>query len=208
LVHGRQHGGQPSSDVDLLAPSLRDHPLYRQVCDGLDEAVKRQEGDAAVGNKCRPRATALQKAGRLLDALREFHQAKVNWFHGDTLYGALLAMANIVDIYCALGMYLAGKKYALAMAAVARGSLDPSDREFIPMALFAAANQDHLAGAWISSADLASIASLAHVTYAPDAGNLDRHTYISDAMNYQAITALIAQQVRPDFEPAMWDILD
>jgi hypothetical protein len=81
-----------SAVVDLLAPALRDHPLYRQVCDGLDDAVRRQEGDAAVGDKCRQRATAMQKAGRPLDALREFHQAKVKWFHGDTLYGALHAM--------------------------------------------------------------------------------------------------------------------
>ncbi|VVJ19619.1 Uncharacterised protein [Amycolatopsis camponoti] len=197
-----------STVVDLLAPSLRDHPLYRQVCDGLDDAVKRQEGDAAVGDKCRQRATALKKAGRLLDALREFHQAKVNWFHGDTLYGALRAMANIVDIYCALGMYLAAKKYALAMAVFARGSQDPSDREFVPMALFAAANQDHLAGAWIASADLASIASLAHAAYAPDAANLDRHAYVSEAAAYQVNTALAARQVRPDFEPALWEILD
>jgi hypothetical protein len=197
-----------STVVDLLAPSLRDHPLYRQVCDGLDEAVKRQEGDAAVGDKCRQRATAFQKAGRLLDALREFHQAKVNWFHGDTLYGALRAMANIVDIYCALGMYLAAKKYALAMAAIARGSLDSSDREFVPMALFAASNQDHLVGAWVASADLASIASLAHAAYAPDAANLDRHAYVPEAAAYQVSTTLAARQVRPDFEPAIWDILD
>jgi hypothetical protein len=150
----------------------------------------------------------MQKAGRPLDALREFHQAKVNWFHGDTLYGALRAMANIVDIYCALGMYLAAKKYALAMAVLAKSSLDPSDREFFPMALFAAANQDHLAGAWIASADLASIASLAHVTYAPDAANLDRHAYVADAVHYQVITALIASQARPTFVPAIWEIVD
>lgn len=197
-----------SAVVDLLAPSLRDHPLYRQVCDGLDDAVKRQEGDAAVGDKCRQRATALQKAGRLLDALREFHQAKVNWFHGDTLYGTLRAMANIVDIYCALGMYLAAKKYALAMAAIARGSLDPSDREFVPIALFAAANQDHLGGAWIASADLASIASQAQLAWAPDAVNLDRHAYITDALKYQAITTVVARQTRPEFGPVIRDILD
>ena len=197
-----------SAVVDLLAPSLRDHQLYRQVCDGLDEAIKRQEGDVAAGDKCRQRATALQKAGRLLDALREFHQAKVNWFHGDTLFGTLRAIANIVDIYCGLGMYLAAKKYALAMAAIARGSLDPSDREFVPMALLSAANQDHLAGAWIASADLASIASLAHVAYAPDAANLDRHAYVSHALDYQVITALVARQTRPNFEPVIWDVLD
>lgn len=194
--------------VDLLAPSLRDHPLYRQVCDGFDDAVRRQEGHAAVGDKCRQRATALQKAGRLLDALREFHQAKVNWFHGDTLYGTLRAMANIVEIYSALGMYLAAKKYALAMAVIARGSLDPSDREFVPMALFAAANQDHLGGAWVASADLASIATLAHLAYAPDAANLDRHVHVPETVNYQVISVLIARQTRPNFEPVIWEILD
>ncbi|HVB46530.1 MAG TPA: hypothetical protein VNF47_27995 [Streptosporangiaceae bacterium] len=83
----------------------------------------------AAGDRCRQRTEALQKAGRLLDALREFHQAKINWFHGDTLYGTQRAMANIVDIHAELGMYLAAKKYALAVAALACGSADPSDRQ-------------------------------------------------------------------------------
>jgi hypothetical protein len=193
--------------VDVLAPILRDHPLYRQVCDGLDRAVARQEGDAAAADRCRQRAEALQKAGRLLDALREFHQAKINWFHGDTLDGTLRAMANIVDIYAALGMYLAAKKYALAMAALARGSADPSDRELIPMALFSAANMDQVAGAWISSAELATIAGQAHLNWAPDAGNLERHTYVTEAMKYQGFTVVIAEQTRPEFVPAIHDIL-
>lgn len=153
--------------IDLLAPTLRDHVLYRQICDGLDKAVARQEGDAAAGDRCRQRAQALREADRLLDSLREFHQAKINWFHGDTLFGALQAMSNIVDIYSALGMYLAAKKYALAIAALARGSADPSDREFIPIALFSAANMDHLAGAWIASANLATIAGRAHLQWRP-----------------------------------------
>lgn len=191
--------------VDLLAPTLRDHPLYRQVCDGLDRAVARQEGDAVAGDRCRQRAEALQHAGRLLDALREFHQAKVNWFHGDTLYGALRAMACIIDIYSALGLYLAAKKYALAMAALAR--TDPVDHELIPMALFSASNMDHLAGAWIASAELATIAGQAHLRWAPDAGNLERHAYVKEAMEYQASTAVIAEQVRPEFLPAIHDIL-
>lgn len=196
-----------SMTVDLLAPILRDHPLYRQVCDGLDRAVARQEGDAAAGDRCRQRAEALQKAGQLLDALREFHQAKINWFHGDTLYGTLRAMANIVDIYAELGMYLAAKKYALAMAALARGSADPSDRELVPMALFSAANMDHLAGAWIASAELATIAGQAHLNWAPDPHNLERHAYVTEAMKYQGFTVVIAEQTRPGFVPTIHDIL-
>jgi hypothetical protein len=191
--------------IDLLAPTLRDHPLYRQVCDGLDKAVVRQEGDAVAGDRCRQRAEALEQAGRPLDALREFHQAKINWFHGDTLYGALRAMACITDLYSALGLYLAAKKYALAMAALARA--DPADHELIPMALFSAANMDHLAGAWVASAELATIAGQAHLRWAPDAGNLERHAYVKEAMEYQAFTAVIAEQTRPEFLPAIHDIL-
>lgn len=191
--------------IDLLAPTLRDHPLYRQVCDGLDRAVARQEGDAVAGDRCRQRAEALEQAGRLLDALREFHQAKINWFHGDTLYGAMRAMACITDLYAALGLYLAAKKYTLAMAALARA--DPADHELIPMALFSAANMDHLAGAWVASAELATIAGQAHLRWAPDAGNLERHAYVKEAMKYQAFTAVIAEQTRPEFLPAIHDIL-
>lgn len=175
--------------IDLLAPALRDHPLYRQVCDGLDEAVKRQEGEAAVGDKCRQRATAHLDAGRPLDALRECHQAKVNWFHGDTLYGAIKAMANIVDIYSRLGMYLAAKKYALATVLLARGRADTSDRVLAPIALFAAANMTHLSGARISSAELAAIAGQAHLAWAPDPTNIERHPYLTHALEYQGFTA-------------------
>lgn len=49
--------------IDLLAPTLRDHPLYRQVCDDLDKAVARQEGDAVAGDRCRQRAEALEQCG-------------------------------------------------------------------------------------------------------------------------------------------------
>jgi hypothetical protein len=193
--------------VDLLAPTLRDHPLYRQVCDGLDRAVARQEGDAAAGDRCRQRAEALQAAGRPLDALREFHQAKINWFHGDTLYGTLRAMACITDIYAGLGMYLAGKKYALAMASLALSSQDASDRELAPIALFSAANMDHLAGAWAASAELAATAGQAHLRWAPDPFNLERHAYVAEAIKYQAFAAVIAQQTRPGFLPAIHGIL-
>ena len=93
------------------------------------------------------------------------------------------------------------------MAALAHSGADPSDRELIPMALFSAANMDHLTGAWIASAELATIAGQAHLRWAPDAGNLERHPCVKRAMEYQAVTAVIAEQTRPEFLPAIHDIL-
>ena len=135
------------------------------------------------------------------------HQAKINWFHGDTLYGTLRAMACITDIYAGLGLYLAGKKYALGMASLALSSPDASDRELAPIALFSAANMDHLAGAWAASAELAAVAGQAHLRWAPDPDNLERHAYVTEAIKYQAFAVVIAQQTRPGFLPAIHSIL-
>ena len=110
-------------------------------------------------------------------------------------------MACITDIYAWLGMYLAGKKYALAMASLALSSPDPSDHELAPIALFSAANMDHLTGAWAASAELAATAGQAHLRWAPDPFNLERHAYVTEAMEYQAFAAVIAQQTRPGFLP-------
>ncbi|WP_163511255.1 hypothetical protein [Fodinicola acaciae] len=200
--------GEFGKIIDVLAPILRDHPLYRSVCDGLDRAVARLNGDAAVGDRCRRRAETLLNANRLLDALHEFQQAKINWFHGDTMRATLLTLAAIADIYATLGMYLAAKKYALAMATFASDSADLSDREFIPLALFAASQMDHLAGAWIASAELARCGNEAHFIWAPDAGNFSRYPYLEQATGFQITAALVAEQTRPEFLPTIQDILE
>src|SRR5262249_36587512 len=143
-----------------------------------------------------------------LDALKEFHQAKVNWWHGDTLTGSLLAISSIADIYADLGMLAAAKKYTLALAAIAQSSPDTEDRELVPIATFYAAHYDHQAGAWVSSAELGTIASLAQAAYAPDPWNMDRYSHLLNAVRNQAITVLVARQLRPAFEQPILGILD
>ena len=92
---------------DILAAVLVDHPAYRTVRDALDEATDRVAGPAAKADRARNRGVALLNAGRLLDALSEIHDAKVNWWHGDTMRGAVLAMLLVADIYSRLHLPLA-----------------------------------------------------------------------------------------------------
>lgn len=183
--------------IDLLTPSLRDHHLYRRVCDGIDEAIQRQAGAAAVAERCRQRAFSLLAVDRPLEALHELHEAKTNWFHGDTLRESLHAIGVIYQIYDYLGMHFAAKRYALGLAMLAQKSPDPYDRSLVPRAIFSASISDHNAGAWISSAELASIASLAHMAYTADAFDLGNHDYVLEAAARQVITATTAQQLRP-----------
>lgn len=185
--------------IDLLTPSLRDHHLYRRVCDGIDDAVRRQVGEAAVAERCRQRAFSLMEVDRPLEALREFHEATTNWFHGDTFSDSLNAVGAIAGIYDYLGMHLAAKRYALGLAMLAQQSPDPHDRPLVPRAIAAASISDHNAGAWLVSADLTAIAALAHVAYSPNAHDAGDHEYLLEAVGRQVITVAAAQRLRPQF---------
>jgi hypothetical protein len=193
---------------DMLSPALVDHPLYPPIRDGLDVATARQAGDDAVADRCRQRAMALYHAGRLLDALRELHDAKVNWWHGDTLRNSLLTMALIAEIYGRLRMPLAAKKYALAVATGALRAPDTDLTELVPRALFLAAGYDHQAGAWITSAETTAVAALAQTNLATDPWDSQRYPYIQTAVAYQGFTMLAAKQHRPALTQPLREILD
>ncbi len=87
--------------------------------------------------------------------------------------GSLLAISSIAAIYASLGMLTAAKKYTLGLASIAQSSHDSGDRELVPIAMFYAANYDHQAGGWVSSAELFTVASLAQAAYAADPWNSD-----------------------------------
>ncbi len=193
---------------DMLSPALVDHPLYPSVRDGLDSAMALQAGGDAVATSCRRRALAMLRADRLLDALREFHEAKVNWWHGDTLRGSLLAMAMVAEIYSRLLMPTAAKKYALALAICALRAPDATMRDLVPRGLFMAATYDHQAGAWISSAETTSVAALAQVNYLADPWDSERYPHIQTAVAEQGFTVLAAQQHRPALTGPLREILD
>ena len=95
---------------DMVTPALVDHPLYPPVRSGLDEATSRQAGEASTASRCRKRAMALYKSGKRLAVLRELHEAKVNWWHGDTVRHSVLAMLYIAHIYSELMLPHAAKE--------------------------------------------------------------------------------------------------
>ena len=75
-----------------------------------------------------------------MDALSEIHDAKVNWWHGDTMRGAVLAMFLVADIYSRLHLPLAAKHYALQAATAARASRQSELVIFIARGFLMAAN--------------------------------------------------------------------
>ena len=181
---------------NMVTPALVDHPLYVSVRSGLDEATSRQAGEASTASRCRKRAMALYKNGKRLAALRELHQAKVNWWHGDTVRHSILAMLHIAHIYGELMLPQAAKKYALAAGYAALHAHDQRVRDLAPAAIFDAARCEYQSGAWLSALAMTRVAILLQSNYAPDPWNLDRHEILG-ATILQAAAVKAAGRCRP-----------
>lgn len=166
---------------DMLAPVLADHPLYDRVRGGLDEVTSRQSGDAAKAQRCRARAISLCRSGNWLAALRDLHEAKVTWWHGDTMRDALLSMRFLSRVYSELAMPLAAKQYALSVAYAASVLPQRDLTDLVPAGLFAAANADHSTGAWLSALRMTHAAVVLHTQFAAAPWNFDRHRDLATA---------------------------
>ena len=96
-----------------------------------------------------PQARAgLYRSGKKLAALRELHEAKVKWWHGDTTRDSILAMLRISGIYSDLLLLQAAKKYALRRASPRSRQTTPGSGTSPRRALFQAADCDYQSGAW------------------------------------------------------------
>lgn len=182
---------------DLLAPALADHPSYREVRDALDDAVERLAGHAAKADRARTRCLRFLASNRLLEALAEIHEAKVNWWQGDTLHGAVLAMLLAADIYAQLRLPIAAKQYALAAAVGANTSNQPDLKILVPRCLSLAATYDYLAGSWLTATHTFRAAALGQGVLVDDPGNLERHTEFAAMLTYQAMILRGARDRRP-----------
>lgn len=183
---------------DLFTPSLAAHPLYATVRDGLDAATERVEGEAARGERAQNRAINLYNSGQLIMALHEVHEAKINWWHGDTIEGGIIMSFLASRIYSDLGFPIAAKQYALSAATAARSSNDPDLAGNIARGFILAATYEHQAGMWLSATETFRIGMLAQHQYTDEPTNLERFTYVNDMLVDQALIVRAARTVRPD----------
>ncbi len=185
----------------MFVTAVASHPLYEKVRDGLDASVSGVEGDSATAERCRDRAIAFVRADQPLRGLVELHNAKVNWFNGDTMYGSVLTMRHIASLYAGLGLMYAAKMYAATAAAMALSSGDSDVEPQAAKALLEAATYAQQAGTWVDATGLTEIALIARAQLLPDPFDYDRWP---DLGHHEASAALGLTAIRtfwPDVEP-------
>lgn len=148
-------------NVQYLTPVLVDADGWEQLTDTLDAAIARVAGGARAGEAGRDRSIALADAGRPLAALHEMHRAKAEWWTGDTLRGALLAMAYIAQLYRRLRLPFAAKQYALAVAGAAQSTGRDDLADLVPSGMLLASEISYQAGDWLAALEELEIGMIA-----------------------------------------------
>jgi hypothetical protein len=150
---------ETSADLfDLFTESLIDLEGFDQIRQALDQAVDRAAGSAAVADRCQTRGRKLADAGRPLDALREFHEAKDRWWRSGSVAEVVVVLLELSQVYYALNLGWAAKNYCLASAMLAGRDADHRILHLAPRGVFYAAICDASVGAWRRSGEALSVA--------------------------------------------------
>ena len=184
--------------LQLLVPLWSKQPEWRELVDLVDEAVGERSGKSALASRARDRAMKLLQDGRRLDALEECHQAKIDWWSGETVRGALLAMIIIARLYLELRLPQASKSHALAVAYIAASKGDEELADLIPAGLLMAASADFVAGAWCSATELYEFGLIAQHQFVEDGIDSEKHTEVNDALLNLAYVSACARIVDSD----------
>ena len=186
--------------LQLLVPLWSRKAKWRNLLDQADEVVGERSGKHILAGRARDRAVKLLRAERILDALEEFHKAKIEWWTGETVRGSLLSMIFIARLYLELKLPQASKSYALAVAYIAALKRDETLADLVPAGLLMAASADFIAGAWCSAAELYELGLAAQYEFVEDGGDWEKHTHtvVQNALLHLTYINACARTVNSD----------
>lgn len=187
-----------SDTLQLLLPLWSNHPEWRELLDLVDEAVCERQGKNALAARARDRAIKLLRADRRLDALEEFHRAKIDWWSGETVRVSLLAMMMIARLYLELRLPHASKSYGLAVAYIAITNGDEELADLIPAGLLMAASADFAAGAWGGATEMYELGLIAQHELVQNGLDYVKHPEVEGCLEHLAYVSACAHVVHSE----------
>jgi len=180
-----------SSAVELIG----EFPKYERLTYRVDELLSKRFGQFVAAEKCRDRAMAFYKMGKVLRAISELHRAKIQWFAEETLRGSILAIRVLSQCYSDLGLHHAAKYYALSAAWLCAQSEDSDLQEDIGEALIIASECDYVLGNWAGFLQLTETAVLSHWWFARSPGDITSHPELQRLFYHVTMVLTVAEQI-------------
>ena len=190
--------------IRYSAPLLVADERYDSVVTTIDERIAEVAGAAAAASNARDRAMIFYRDGRLLDALRDVHRARIKWFSGETTRGLLLASLMTSQIYRELELPLAAKYYAMSVGLL----VADQDQDLTAPACFLAATNDYHQAAWFSTLAFSDLAFRAHLTFTVDPYNQEIHTSLPFAFFELTVIRAIARAANEAYAVYVDQVLD
>jgi len=177
--------------------SLSNNIKFIELTHKVDELLTKRHGGFIAAEKCRDRAMALLRKGKILRAIKEIHKARINWFAEETIRGSLLSALLVMDCYRKLCLAYAAKYYGLAIAYIALNAKDENIKKYISRGLIDGASCDYFHGAFLSYFDFTHI-GLAHFsTFSKDTDPSDSTSEINISLFHASNVRMLAKRLVP-----------
>lgn len=173
---------------------------YFDLTNRLDDLLAKRLGGFAAAQSCHKRADVLYEQDRILDAIDLLHESKIDWYAAETLDQSLSIMLFLSMAYMKLGLLVAAKYYALAVAFIGMNNSQPEAKSRASFALMRAATWDYILGAFCGFLNLTEIEIPIHQAHAHDAGDLDKSSELHSIVFHLMTLKALSERVNPEFD--------
>ncbi|HEX8264461.1 MAG TPA: hypothetical protein VF596_03485 [Pyrinomonadaceae bacterium] len=173
---------------------------YFELTEKIDALLAKRLGGFTAAENSRKRAFRLAENNRLIDAIDLLHRSKLDWFASETLEQALSMMMFLSRAYMELGLFFAGKYYALAVSFIAENNSQTEVKHFASLGLMRAATWDYMLGAFCSFLNLTEIEIKFHQIHARNAGDLDNSEELQSIVFHLLALKAITERIHPDLD--------
>ncbi len=205
----------PLFHIDILSKILNmfiiyfdKNPNFRELIESVDQKLSERKGGVIIAENCRKRAEMFYRNEEILKAIKEFHEAKLNWFNEETIHESLISMLMLSSYYNELGLTIAGKYYALATAYIALNFDKPMLKPLIPRALFLASSSDYFQGNWLNFLELVRIGFYFHDTLSINPWDYDFHSSLYTVTFHLSMALFISKLYCEDLFNVIKEMVD
>lgn len=160
--------------INEYAFSFDNYDAFSHLMDKTEKALATREGEISLAEKAKQRAMKLFENQNYIEAIKQFHKVKINWYQKETINGSILTLLMLSKCYLELSLPYAAKYNALLASEVAHASGDANSLKFFVKGIEQASYCDHVTGAWYSYLDLMEVGTMGNILFEPNPSDYEK----------------------------------
>jgi len=168
--------------LTVMVPIVGEDSRFQEISQRVDALLARRSMGYIVAEKARDRAMALMESKKIVLAIEQLHQAKVNWFTGDAIQGAVLALLALSEAYLRLGLIWAAKYHAFGAVFLITKTGGDSIKRHMVNALNQIGVCQYVGGEWLAFSEFVPLFFVAHYKQQSDPDDWGEHLNVQQTV--------------------------